>query len=116
MTPSDPPPKMVMRLFHARAKPGCAADLLKKFATTSTTVVEHEPGNKGYVFGRGVSADDDVVVFASFWEDLNAIRTRFGSDWQVSFLPEGYGDLIEECWVQHIDVGSGWFVQASHQT
>ncbi len=115
MSSSEAPHQLVMRLFHVRVKPGCAADLLSKFATTSAEVVQHEPGNKGYFFGQGVSLDEDVVVFASFWTDLSTIKTRFGPDWQVSFLPEGYEDLIEEHWVQHIDVGSGWFVRPDHQ-
>ncbi len=106
---------MIMRLFHVRAKAGCAAELMKKFATTSADVVQHEPGNKGYFFGQGVAVDEDIVIFASFWSDLEAVKQRFGEDWQTSFLPEGYEDLIEECSVQHIDVSSGWFVQPDCQ-
>ncbi len=102
---------LIMRLFHVHAKPGAAATLIEKFATTSADVVQNEPGNKGYAFGRGVSVDEDVVVFASFWKDLAAIQARFGDDWQESFLPEGYEDLIEDYWLEHIDVGSGWFVR-----
>lgn len=100
-----------MRLFHVRTKPGCSDTLLKNFATTSADVVQREPGNQGYFFGHGIGSAEDVVVFASFWTDLDAIKLRFGSDWQVSFLPEGYEDLIEECWIEHIDLGSGWFVR-----
>lgn len=111
MDPSNTRRHMIMRLFHVRTKPGCAAELLRNFSTTSADVVQNEPGNQGYYFGQGVGADEDVVVFASFWTDLDAIKARFGSDWQVSFLPEGYENLIEDCWVQHIDVGSGWFVR-----
>ena len=106
-TPSTGP---IMRLFEVRVKPGCADDLMGKFATTSADVVRHEPGNKGYFFGQGVAADGDVVVFASFWRDLEAIKQRFGADWQTSFLPPGYEDLIEDCSVRHIDVGGGWKV------
>ena len=101
---------MIMRLFHVRAKPGCAEQLLQNFATTSANVVRHEAGNKGYYFGGGIAKDKNVVVFASFWKDLDAIKARFGEDWQVSYLPEGYEDLIDEYWLEHIDVGSGWFV------
>ena len=100
-----------MRLFHVRAKAGCATVLIEKFATTSADVVQHEPGNKGYFFGQGVAHDKDVVVFASFWTNIEVIKQRFGDDWQVSFLPEGYEDLIADCWVQHIDVAAGWHVQ-----
>lgn len=111
MRPNETSIDMVMRLFHVRTKPDCVEALMRKFATTSADVVQNEPGNTGYFFGRGVGAVGDVVVFASFWTDLNAIKARFGADWQVSHLPEGYEDLIEDCWVQHIDVGSGWFVR-----
>ena len=112
MTPDSNPQEMIMRLFHVRAKPGCSGQLIEKFATTSADVVQREPGNKGFFFGQGVDIDGDVVVFASLWANLGAVKRRFGKDWQVSFLPDGYEDLIEECWVQHIDVGIGWFVRS----
>lgn len=100
----------VLRLFQVQAKPGCAGDLMKKFATTSAQVVNGEPGNEGYFFGRGIAHDDDYVVFASIWTDLDAIKTRFGEDWQDSLLPPGYEALIEDCSVRHIDLGAGWHV------
>ena len=72
----------VMRLFEVRAKEGCAEALLRNFATTSADVVQNEPGNAGYFFGHGVPADGNVVMFASMWEDLDAVKARFGEDWQ----------------------------------
>lgn len=101
---------MVLRLFQVKTKPGCAAALMEKFATTSIDVVRHEPGNKGYFFGRGMAIDEDMVVFASLWDHLESVKRRFGEDWQSSYLPEGYEDLIEECSVHHIDVGNHWKV------
>lgn len=101
----------VMRLFQAKTRQGGAAELIEKLATTSADVVQHEPGNIGYFFGRGLALDEETIVFASFWKDLEAVKQRFGEKWQRSFLPEGYEDLILECSVQHIDVGSGWHVR-----
>lgn len=101
----------ILRLFEVQTKPGCAAELIAKFPTTSADVVRHEPGNRGYFFGRGVARDEDVVVFASVWKDLDAVKQRFGADWQRSFLPSGYEALIEECSVRHIDLSAGWHVQ-----
>ncbi len=106
--------RMIMRLFQVKAKKGREEELLKKFATTSAAVVMGEPGNKGYIFGRGLphqdeygnTENDDMVMFASFWKDLDSVKKRFGDKWQVSFLPEGYEDMIEECSVRHIDVTS----------
>ena len=101
----------IMRLFEVQAKPGCAQELIEKFSTTSSSVVRDEPGNRGYFFGQGVEADDGFVVFASIWADLEAVKTRFGDDWQRSFLPPGYEALIESCSVRHVDLSSGWHVE-----
>lgn len=102
----------ILRLFEVQTKPGAEAELLEKFASTSADVVNGEPGNQGYFFGPGVAADEGLVVFASLWEDLDAVKARFGPEWQHSFLPDGYEDLIETCTVRHIEVGAGWHVRA----
>lgn len=101
----------VLRVFEARAKPGHAGELLEKFASTSSGVVTGEPGNRGYIFGRAMEGDGHVVLFISVWRDLAAIKARFGEDWQVSYMPDGYADLIEDCAVRHFDVDGGWHVE-----
>jgi heme-degrading monooxygenase HmoA len=101
----------VMRLFQVKIKEGHAETLLRKFATTSADVVRDEPGNEGYFFGKGVALDNDRLIFASLWQDLDAVKRRFGDDWQESYLPEGYEDLIEECSICHINLSDGWFVR-----
>lgn len=99
-----------MRMFQVHAKEGYAQELIEKFATTSSKVVQGEPGNEGYFFGQGVASESDFVVFASIWRDMEAIKNRFGENWQDSFLPPGYEELIDECSVRHIDLSSGWHV------
>ena len=101
----------IMRLFEVQTKPGCADELMQKFATTSAEVVRNKPGNEGYFFGQGASGDDNVVVFASIWNNLQAIKDHFGEQWQSSYLPPGYEDLIIECTVRHFDLHSGWHVK-----
>lgn len=49
-----------------------------------------------------------MAMFVSIWDDLDAVKRHFGEDWQESYLPEGYEDLIETCSIRHIYVGSGW--------
>lgn len=102
----------VLRVFEVQAKQGCADTLLKNFATTSADVVRGKPGNNGYFFGRCVQGGDDVVLFVSVWQDLEAVKARFGDDWQASYMPDGYEDLIDECSVRHFDTSSGWHVQS----
>ena len=101
----------VLRIFEARAKPDCAKDLLAKFATTSSQVVLGEPGNQGYFFGRCIEGDGDVIMFVSVWKDLAAIKSRFGEDWQASYMPDGYEDMIEDYAVRHVDLAGGWHVE-----
>lgn len=103
----------IMRLFEVTAKPGCVPVLLEKFAGTSADVVRNEPGNQGYFFGQGIAGatgteEDDTVIFASLWQDMEAVKARFGAEWQQSFLPPGYEDLIESCSIRHIDLSEGW--------
>ena len=100
----------ILRLFEVKTKDGCLESLLHKFATTSAEVVANEPGNVGYFFGTLLNSNDDTVIFASVWDDTEAIRRRFGAEWQASFLPDGYQDLIESCSVRHFDMQSGWHV------
>ena len=98
----------ILRIFEVRTKPGCAGTLLQNFATTSADVVQGRPGNQGYFFGQCVQGGEDVVLFVSVWDSLDAVRARFGDDWQVSFMPDGYQDLIEDCFVRHFDMTGGW--------
>ena len=103
----------ILRLFEVRAKAGSAEELLARFATTSARVVRGEPGSEGYFFGREIAAEGETVLFASVWRDLDAVKARFGDDWQVSFLPEGYEALIETCSVRHVDLSDGWHLEPS---
>ncbi len=103
----------VLRLFEVQTKEGRANELMRNFATTSAGVVRDEPGSMGYFFGRVIEKDCNTLVFASLWKDMNAIRDRFGDDWQNSYLPPGYEDLIVECSVRHVDLSSGWHVQGA---
>ena len=95
--------KSILRVFEVRALPGKAELLKQKLSDTSVDVVDGEPGNLGYFFGENISSDGNDLVFISVWKDLDAIKARFGEDWQVSFLPEGYEEIIESCSIRHIE-------------
>ncbi len=103
----------VLRIFEVRVKEGHIDELLENFATTSAQVVKGHPGNRGYFFGRCVQGGENMVMFVSIWDDLDAVKRRFGDDWQVSYLPEGYDAVIEECSIRHVDASAGWHAQPS---
>ena len=94
----------ILRIFDVRAKPGQVENLRKKLSHTSVDVVDGKPGNLGYFFGQALSASGDDLVFVSIWKDLDAVKSRFGDEWQESFLPEGYEEIIDSCSIRHVEV------------
>lgn len=95
--------KSILRVFDVRAKPGKAELLKQKLSDTSVSVVRGKPGNLGYFFGENISSDGSDLVFISVWENLESIKSLFGDDWEKSYLPEGYEDIIETCSIKHIE-------------
>lgn len=91
----------IIRVFRARARPGCESALAEKLATSSIEVVQHQPGFLGYLVAGPARDHQREFIFASIWADANAIKARFGKEWRVSHLPPGYAELIEECFVDH---------------
>ncbi|MEM9150320.1 MAG: antibiotic biosynthesis monooxygenase [Cyanobacteria bacterium P01_F01_bin.3] len=96
--------KAILRIFEVRAIPGNAQLLKQKLSDTSVSVVKGKPGNLGYFFGANLTSDENDLVFISVWEDLESIKSLFGKDWEESFLPEGYDEIIESCSIKHIEV------------
>jgi len=92
----------ILRVFEVRAKPGKAELLKQKLSDTSVSVVKGKPGNLGYFFGENISSDENDLVFISVWKDLESVKSHFGKDWEQSYLPEGYEEIIEGCSIKHI--------------
>ena len=93
----------ILRVFEVRAKPGSAELLKQKLSDTSVSVVNGKPGNLGYFFGQNLSSDENDLVFISVWKDLESIKSLFGEEWEESFLPEGYAEIIDSCSLKHIE-------------
>ena len=95
--------KSILRVFDVRAKVGKAEILKQKLSDTSVSVVKGKPGNLGYFFGENISSDKHDLVFISVWKDLESVKSHFGEDWEQSYLPEGYEEIIECCSIKHIE-------------
>ena len=77
--------------------------LKQKLSDTSVSVVKGKPGNLGYFFGESISADGKDLVFISVWDNLDSVKSHFGEEWEKSYLPEGYDEIIESCSIRHIE-------------
>ncbi len=95
--------KSILRIFEVRAKPGKAGMLKQKLSDTSVSVVKGKPGNLGYFFGENITSGENDLVFISVWKDLESVKSLFGKEWQESYLPQGYDEIIESCSIRHIE-------------
>jgi hypothetical protein len=73
----------ILRIFEARAKPGCADSLAKKFATTSVDVVRNQPGNQGHFFSPrnvryGGHIGSQMLAASISHDDPDIAARRFG--------------------------------------
>jgi quinol monooxygenase YgiN len=96
----------ILRLFRARAKPGCEQALGEKLATTSVEVVRDQPGFLGFIAGGPAHDAARDFVFVSTWTNAEALKACFGREWRVSLLPPGYAELIEDCSVEHYELAA----------
>jgi len=94
----------ILRIFEVRAKPGKADILKQKLSDTSVSVVNGKPGNLGYFFGENLSTDEHDLMFISVWNSLDSIKSHFGKDWEQSYLPEGYEEIIDHCSLKHVQI------------
>ena len=92
----------ILRVFEVRAKPGNAELLKQKLSDTSVSVVKDKPGNLGYFFGENLTSNENDLVFISVWKNLESIKSHFGKNWEQSYLPQGYEEIIESCSIKHI--------------
>ncbi len=94
----------IARVFRATAAPGCRAELLRRFHSSSAALVNSKAGCLGYRILEPLDASAAEVVFESIWQDLDAVKLAFGDSWQQSHLPEGYYTLMSAHSVHHFRV------------
>ena len=60
-------------------------------------------------WGRGqcwfaIRTDEHDLMFISVWNSLDSIKSHFGEDWEQSYLPEGYEEIIDHCSLKHVQI------------
>jgi quinol monooxygenase YgiN len=101
MTVRNGSSRPIARVFRATAAPGCRDELLRKFHSSSATLVNSKAGCLKYRILEAIDASAPEVVFESIWRDLDAVKVAFGDAWQHSHLPEGYSALMTAYSVHH---------------
>jgi heme-degrading monooxygenase HmoA len=95
---------MIIRVYHARPKPGVADELTRLAVEVAIPFVERQPGLVARYTGRGIGETGDELVMVSVWEDLNAMKNMTGEDWQSPVVPdERLEALIAESFLEHYE-------------
>ena len=92
----------IVRVFHARAKPGCAEQLARLARSEVIPEVAAAEGLVAFHAGLPLGDSRDFVMITVF-EDLDAVRAFAGDDYETPVL---YGDtpaLIEEMSLHHYE-------------
>jgi heme-degrading monooxygenase HmoA len=93
---------MIIRVFHARPRPGAIEELTRLAEKVSIPFVDSQPGLIARYTGRGAGATGEELVIITVWEDLGALKNMTGEDWESPVIPdERLEALIAESFLHH---------------
>ena len=107
---------MLIRVFTARLKPGRRPAYERLARDVAMPLMLAQPGCLTVHIGAPKPGHPDEYVVVSIWEDLPALKSYVGEEWQkVSILP-GEADLLREVAVRHFDGSYRSLVAMWHAT
>ena len=93
---------MIIRVFRCTPKPGAVDELERLAREVSVPFVDSQAGLVARYTGRGTGATGHELLMISVWQDLDALKSMTGEDWESEVIPdERISELIEESSVRH---------------
>ena len=92
----------IVRVFLARAKPGCAEALEQRLRDDVLPEVAAAPGLVACHAGAP-HGDTREFLFVTVWADLDAVRAFAGDDYTRPVLYGDTPELIEEMSLEHYE-------------
>jgi transposase/quinol monooxygenase YgiN len=94
---------MILRVFHARLKPGCFEAYEQLCRMTTFPMMRAAPGCLAVRLSTPTARRPDELMIVSVWTDLASLKAFVGERWQESLILPGEADLMDESRVQHFD-------------
>ena len=70
----------------------------------SIPFVDGQPGLLARYTGKSVGAMGDEIVMISVWENLDALKSMTGENWESEVIPDAReAERIEKCFVHHYE-------------
>ena len=101
---------MILRVFHARLKPGGRAAYERLCRAAMLPMMRAAPGCLAARIGAVTARRPNDFVVVSVWKDVASVRAFVGDHWQEAIILPGEADLLEEVRVQHFDESYGSLV------
>jgi heme-degrading monooxygenase HmoA len=99
---------VIIRVFRARARAEMGATHERMMRELSMPLVEAQRGLIAFYVGRPVGSNADEYTMVSLWEDIEALRTFAGDDWEQAVIPEPERPNLQEVHVHHYEaIGTG---------
>ena len=92
---------MIIRLFHAKVRPGKQAEFKQALELISLPAFQSRNGMIAFYPGQPLGPSSNEFILVTVWKDAAALdQSRTKSDWARAVIPEEALPLIEE-WNVH---------------
>jgi len=91
---------MIIRLFHAKVRPGKQAEFKQALELLSLPEVQERNGMIAFYPGQPLGPSSTEFILVTVWKDGQNLENRSKSDWAKAVIPVEALPLIEE-WHMH---------------
>jgi len=94
---------MIIRVFHAEAKPGQTSAMEEKFRVSLFSSVRALPGLLALLPGRPADAAGRGFAMITVWDSPASLVAFTGPDWRRTVIPTGALPFLASCTVEHFE-------------
>ena len=91
---------MIIRLFHAKVRPGKQADFKKILELLSLPEIQSKKGMIAFYPGQPLGPESNEFILVTVWKNQNVSEIRSREDWAKMVFPVEAFPLLEE-WNVH---------------
>ncbi|MEI8132250.1 MAG: hypothetical protein WCG34_07445 [Leptolinea sp.] len=91
---------MVIRVFHAQARPGKNAEFKKCLEILSLPNIRNRNGMVAFYPGQPAGPNSDEFILVTVWRDAAADRMQCEADWSKAIIPPEALPLLQDFSIQ----------------
>ncbi|HET7677223.1 MAG TPA: antibiotic biosynthesis monooxygenase [Candidatus Limnocylindrales bacterium] len=97
----------LLRVYRARIRPGKEEQAMEFARQTARRRAASRPGLVSIHVGRRLGDDGrEELIAVTIWQDLQALQSAVGADWEEPYFVPGLTDILEDATVDHFEAMS----------